>query len=102
MRCGISGSVTAVKPRAALRRISSAPSSASPRYVMPIGTMRSGYAANHTSWNQSFHARVTASPSSGSLQRENTEPQKPVICDGKFTDAHTPLMSMSRMRASTS
>jgi len=39
---GCSGSDTAVKPRAALRRISCAPSSASARYVMPIGTMRSG------------------------------------------------------------
>ena len=69
---------------------------------MPIGTMRSGYGEYHSSKNQSFHARVTASPSSGSLQRENTDPQKPVICDGKLTDAHTPLMSMSRTRASTS
>ena len=99
MRCGCSGSVTAVKPRAALRRISAAPSSASARNVMPIGTMRSGWGEYHSSKNQSFHARVTASPSSGSVHRENTEPQKPVICDGKFTDAHTPLMSMSRTRA---
>ena len=66
MRCGCSGSVTAVKPRSALRRISSAPCSGSARYVMPSGTMRSGYGAYHSSWNQSFHARVTASPSSGS------------------------------------
>ena len=64
---------------------------------MPIGTMRSGCGEYHSSKNQSFHA-VTASPRSASLQRENTEPQKPVICDGKFTDAHTPLMSMSRTR----
>ena len=35
MRCGCSGSVTATNPRAALRRISAAPSSASPRNVMP-------------------------------------------------------------------
>ena len=102
MRCGISGNVTAVKPRAALRRISRAPSSASARYVMPIGTMRSACGEYHSSKNQSFHARVTASPRSASPQRENTEPQKPVICDGKFTDAHTPLMSMSRTRAFTS
>ena len=27
---------------------------------------------------------------------KNTRPQNPVIIDGKFTDAHTPLMSMSR------
>ncbi len=69
---------------------------------MPIGTIRSGCRECHTSENQSFHARVTARPSSGSEQRENTEPQNPVIWLGKFTDAHTPLMSMSRTRASTS
>ena len=69
---------------------------------MPIGTMRSGWCECHSSKNQSFHACVTASPSSGSEQRENTEPQNPVIWLGKFTDAHTPLMSMSRTRASTS
>ena len=34
--------------------------------------------------------------------REARVPQNPVIIDGKFTDAHTPLMSMSRTRASTS
>jgi hypothetical protein len=33
---------------------------------------------------------------------KNTLPQKPVIWDGKFTDAHTPFTSMSRTRASTS
>ena len=45
---------------------------------------------------------MTASPSSGSSACENTRPQKPVIIDGKFSDAHTPLMSMSRTRASMS
>ena len=52
---------------------------------MPIGTMRSGCGEYHSSKNQSFHACVTARPRSRSAQRENTEPQKPVICDGKFT-----------------
>ena len=65
---------------------------------MPSGTMRDGCREYHSSKNQSFHACVTASPSSGSEHRENTDPQKPVICDGKLTDAHTPLMSMSRTR----
>ena len=45
-------------------------------------------------WSQSFQARVTATPSSGSLAEENTRPQKPVIWDGKLGDAHTPLRSM--------
>ncbi len=102
IRCGCSGNVTARNPRAALRRISSAATSASARNVMPIGTIRSGWRECHSSKNQSFHARVTARPSSGSEQRENTEPQNPVIWLGKFTDAQIPLMSMSRTRASTS
>jgi hypothetical protein len=42
MRWGRSGRVTERKPRAALRLISSAPVSASPRNVMPRGMMRSG------------------------------------------------------------
>jgi hypothetical protein len=45
---------------------------------------------------------VVCTPSSGSLATENTRPQNPVICDGKFSEAHTPLMSMSLMRASMS
>ena len=45
---------------------------------------------------------VTASPSSASEHCEKTRPQKPVIIDGKLSDAHTPLMSMSWMRASMS
>ena len=69
---------------------------------MPSGMMRSGYGEYHSSYSQSFHARVTARPSSGSEHCENTRPQKPVIIDGKLSDAHTPLMSMSRTRASTS
>src|SRR5207237_390083 len=102
MRWGRSGSVTERNPRAALRRISSAPISGSESHVIPMGTMRSGYGEYHSSNNQSFHARVTARPSSGSEHCEKTRPQKPVIIDGKLSDAHTPLMSMSRMRASMS
>ena len=41
-RWGCSGMVTAVNPRFALRRISSAPFSAPERKVMPSGTIRSG------------------------------------------------------------
>ena len=85
-----------------MRRISSAPISASASHVMPIGIIRSGCGEYHSSKNQSFHARVVASPSSESFAWENTRPQKPVIIDGKLSDAHTPLMSMSRMRASRS
>ena len=42
--CGRSGNVTDVKPRSALRRISAAASAGSARYVIPSGTMRSGWA----------------------------------------------------------
>ncbi len=42
------------------------------------------------------------SPSSGSLAVEKTRPQNPVIWEGKLSEAHTPLMSMSRIRASMS
>ena len=41
-------------------------------------------------------------PQLRSLATENTRPQNPVICDGKLSDAQTPLMSMSAMRASMS
>ena len=100
--CGRSGKVTDVKPRAALRRISSTASAGSARYVMPSGTMRSGCGEYHSSKSQSFHARTQARPRSRSAASKKTRPQNPVIMDGKFTDAHTPLMSMSRTRASTS
>ncbi len=33
---------------------------------------------------------------------ENTLPENPVIWEGKLSEAHTPLMSMSAMRASMS
>ena len=100
--CGRSGNVTDVNPRAALRRISSAAIAGSARYVMPSGTMRSGCRSYHSSNSQSFQARTHATPSSRSATLKNTRPQNPVICDGKFTAAQTPLMSMSRTRASTS
>ncbi|MEI2706376.1 MAG: hypothetical protein V9E89_14235 [Ilumatobacteraceae bacterium] len=59
---------------------------------------RSGYTVAHSSWNQSFQARIVASPSPASLQAENTRPANPVIIDGKLTAAHTPAMSMSATR----
>ena len=45
---------------------------------------------------------MTARPSSGSLHSEKTRPENPVIWEGKFNEAHTPLRSMSAMRASMS
>ena len=53
----------------------------------------------HTSACQSFQARRQARPSSGSSEREKTDPQKPATSDGKHSEAHTPLMSMSVIRA---
>jgi hypothetical protein len=64
--------------------------------------MRSGYGVYHSSKSQSFQARMQARPRSRSLASKKTRPQKPVIMDGKFSEAHTPLMSMSCTRASTS
>ena len=57
--------------------------------------IRSGCGCHHSSCTQSLNARVVARPSSGSEHCEYTRPQKPVIIDGKLSDAHTPLMSMS-------
>ena len=47
---------------------------------------------------------IAVSLNTGRQKTKNlrARPQNPVIMDGKFTDAHTPLMSMSCMRASTS
>ena len=64
--------------------------------------MRSGCGCHHSSCTQSLNARVVARPSSGSEHCEYTRPQKPVIIDGKLSDAHTPLRSMSCTRASMS
>ncbi len=69
---------------------------------MPSGTIRSGYGEYHSSKSQSFQAIVTACPRAESEHWLNTRPQNPVIMEGKFTDAHTPLMSMSCTRASMS
>ena len=69
---------------------------------MPSGTMRSGCGVYHSSKSQSFQARTQARPRSRSGHAKKTRPQNPVICDGKLTEAQTPLMSMSRTRASTS
>ena len=69
---------------------------------MPRGTIRFGWGVYHSSKSQSFQARTQARPSSRSLASKKTRPQKPVIMDGKFTEAHTPLMSISCTRASTS
>ena len=91
-----------VKPRSALRWISATAASGSERNAIPSGTMRVGCAVYHSSYSQSFHARMHAWPSSGSLALKKTRPQNPVTIDGKFTAAQTPLMSMSRTRASTS
>ncbi len=100
--CGRSGNVTEVKPRSALRRISATARVGSARYVIPSGTMRSGWREYHSSKSQSFQALMQARPRSRSLASKKTRPQNPVIMDGKLTDAQTPLMSMSRTRASTS
>ena len=69
---------------------------------MPSGMTRSGCGCHHASCTQSLNARVVARPSSGSEHCEYTRPQKPVIIDGKLSDAHTPLRSMSCTRASMS
>ncbi len=100
--CGRSGMLMPVKPRSALRWISATAASGSLRNAMPSGMMRVGCAVYHSSNSQSFHARMHAWPSSGSLALKNTRPQNPVTIDGKLTAAHTPLRSMSRTRASTS
>ena len=47
--CGRSGKLTPVKPRAALRRISSTATCGSLRWVMPTGMIRSGCFAYHSS-----------------------------------------------------
>ncbi len=102
MRCGRSGMVIAVNPRSALRWISATAASGSDSAAMPSGMMRVGCGRYHSSYSQSFHARMHAWPSSRSLALKSTRPQKPVTIDGKLTAAQMPLMSMSRTRASAS
>ena len=96
---GFSGKLSALNPRAALRRTSSAATTGSFSHVICNGMMRSGYVPAHTSWCQSFHARTHACPSSGSLACANIVPANPASNDGKHSDAQMPAVSMSAMRA---
>ena len=99
---GRSGRVTEVNPRPALRRISAAASSGSAKYVIPSGMIRSG-CGRVPLLEDPVVPRLDAGQSEFPvLAEKKTRPQKPVICEGKFTEAHTPLTSMSRTRASTS
>ena len=95
----LSGNVTALNPRSALRRTSSAATSGSRNQASCNGMMRSGYEPAQTSWCQSFHARTHASPSAGSWLRANAAPANPAMSDGKHSDAQMPARSMSAMRA---
>lgn len=99
---GNSAKLTALKPRAAFRRISSAASAGSFSHGICNGMTRSGWRPAQTSRCQSFHARTQARPSSGSLLWENTAPQNPAMSDGKHSDAQMPPASMSRTRSSMS
>ena len=99
---GNSGRLTALKPRLALRRTSAAASSMSASHGSWSGMIRSGWVPAQTSACQSFQARTQARPKSRSLDLEKTAPQKPATSEGKHTDAHTPLRSMSSTRASMS
>ena len=99
---GRSGRATEVKPRSAFLRISAAASVAPPSHVIPPGTIRSGYSRYHSSWSQSFQARVASRPTSESSASVKTCPQNPVTCDGKFNMAQMPATSMSATRAWTS
>ena len=67
---GNSGKLTALKPRAALARTSSAATAMSFSQGSCRGMMRSGCGLAHCSRCQSLKARRQASPSSGSLARE--------------------------------
>src|SRR5579863_9661479 len=66
---GNSGNDTALNPRAALARTSSAARSTSASQGSCIGMMRSGYVPAHTSRCQSLNARRHANPSSASSER---------------------------------
>ena len=70
-RSGLSGNSVALKPRAALRRISCAAISGSRSHGMADGTKRSGYNPATSSLNQSLYARTNASPASASWISEN-------------------------------
>ncbi|CNI38351.1 Uncharacterised protein [Mycobacterium tuberculosis] len=99
---GNSGKLTALKPRSALRRISSGASCGSASHGSCNGMIRSGWLPAHTSRCQSFQARSVASPSSRSSLFQNTVPAKPAISEGKFSEAQMPARSMSAIRASIS
>ena len=100
---GASENVTALKPRAALRRISSAATCGSRRNAIWFGMKRPGAAPHHASRCQSLYARIATSASSSSVGHSVRRcPTKPGRNDGKQSDAATPSMSMSATRASTS
>ena len=96
---GNSGKLTALKPRRALARTSSAATATSASQGSCSGMIRSGKVPAQTSWCHWFQARRQASPSSGSSDLMNTDPQKPATREGKHSEAHTPLRSMSATRA---
>ena len=99
---GNSGKLTARKPRVALARTSSAATATSASHGSCSGMMRSGWVPAHTSACHWFQARTQANPSTGSADRENTDPQKPATSEGKHSEAQMPAVSMSAMRASMS
>ena len=95
---GISQNVTARTPRSALRRISSAASSASQSGTMINGTRRPPESPHHSSTIQSLYARTQARASSRSFASRNVWPQKRGKV-GKHSEASTQLTSMSSSRA---
>src|ERR1700749_3529740 len=83
---GNSGKLTALKPRAAFARTSSAATVTSASHGSCKGMMRSGCVPAHTSRCQSLKARKQASPSARSVAPEYTAPQKPETSDGKQSE----------------
>ncbi len=103
--CGRSGSVIAAKPPLGVAvDLGDRRASGSVRKVMPSGMIalrvRLVPLLVKPVVPGSMHDRVPelADPS----RAKNTRPQKPVIIEGKFTDAQTPPKSMSLTRASMS
>jgi hypothetical protein len=72
-----------VKPRAALRRISSAATTGSASQASWHGIMRPGQVPAQTSSSQSLKARSDASPSSRSFMRRKRQPREPERRGGK-------------------
>src|SRR5207248_10620840 len=99
---GNSGKLRTRNPRAALARTRSAATTGSRSHVICNGMMRPGWVPAQTSLCQSFHAFTHASPSDGSVERENTPPAKPAMREGKHSEAAMPADSMSDNRASMS